>query len=448
MLKKALFVDNSDVECLCDYGGLLRRDGRNLEAENQYLRALQLDPHSETAMRSYALLLHDDLHEYDKAEALYKRILAGSPATDTKACVLCSYARLLQEVRADFDGAEALFRQATQYGVLDAAAMKCYAGLLLHVREDVSGALSFYRKLLHRSPREESREVLALASRAQDAGNPSHAEGLLRLVLDVSDCSATHPEASWQLARLLMQQHEFGQAAQHFGRAFHEGYGSPADLFEAGKQLHSISVGGREDDKEDGNVAEIAVWAENRSTGVWEAGAKSVKTLESLRGAEYLYKLVIERDPGHAECAFQLALVTYRIVRHQDMASEARWATSSRKMQTARAKQQRVGDGMWEQVIGWLRRAMECGGPSEGVQMAEGVNASISIDMERVYELGVLMEKEEGRPADAACVLSLVAELSDFSHGPAVRKCAALLHHEVSDLDAAADMYANAELAG
>jgi len=47
-------------------------------------------------MRSYAALLHDDLREHDKAEALYKRILAGSPAAETKARVLCDYARLLQ----------------------------------------------------------------------------------------------------------------------------------------------------------------------------------------------------------------------------------------------------------------------------------------------------------------------------------------------------------------
>ena len=42
MLKKALFMNNSHVECLCDYGRLLQLRGRNLESENQFLRALQV----------------------------------------------------------------------------------------------------------------------------------------------------------------------------------------------------------------------------------------------------------------------------------------------------------------------------------------------------------------------------------------------------------------------
>jgi len=64
MLKKALFVNNSHVECLCDYGTLLQNAGRNLEAEDQFLRALQVDKNSDIAMRSYAFLLHDHLQEY------------------------------------------------------------------------------------------------------------------------------------------------------------------------------------------------------------------------------------------------------------------------------------------------------------------------------------------------------------------------------------------------
>ena len=51
MLQKALFVNNSHVSCLCDYGSLLQNAGRNLEAENQFLRALQVDSNSEIAMR-------------------------------------------------------------------------------------------------------------------------------------------------------------------------------------------------------------------------------------------------------------------------------------------------------------------------------------------------------------------------------------------------------------
>jgi len=43
MLKKALLINNSHVECLCDYARLLKLRGRNLESENHFLRALQVN---------------------------------------------------------------------------------------------------------------------------------------------------------------------------------------------------------------------------------------------------------------------------------------------------------------------------------------------------------------------------------------------------------------------
>jgi hypothetical protein len=46
--------------------------------------------------RSYAFLLHDHLHEYDKAEQFYKKILVGRPSSETKERVMCNLARLLQ----------------------------------------------------------------------------------------------------------------------------------------------------------------------------------------------------------------------------------------------------------------------------------------------------------------------------------------------------------------
>ena len=50
LLRRALSVNGSHVQCLCDYGDLLESAGRNLEAEDKYLRALQARPDSEGAM--------------------------------------------------------------------------------------------------------------------------------------------------------------------------------------------------------------------------------------------------------------------------------------------------------------------------------------------------------------------------------------------------------------
>ena len=74
-------------------------------------RSLNPKHHKFEYCNRYALLLHDQLQQYDKAENYYKKILSSSPSSDTKARVLCSYARLLQHVREDHDAAEMLYRQ-------------------------------------------------------------------------------------------------------------------------------------------------------------------------------------------------------------------------------------------------------------------------------------------------------------------------------------------------
>jgi hypothetical protein len=52
---------------------------------------------------------------------------------------------------------------------------------------------------------------------------------------------------------------------------------------------------------------------------------------------------------------------------------------------------------------------------------------------ERVFAFGVQLV-EEGRAGDGATVLALVVELSQYSHAPAILKCANVLHHELGDL--------------
>jgi len=84
--------------------------------------------------------------------------------------------------------------QATQYGVMDEAALKSYAALLLNVRGQTEAALALHSQLLRRKPAEASREVLTLAGRCAEEGFPQRAQRLLQLVLDTAVCNASHPE--------------------------------------------------------------------------------------------------------------------------------------------------------------------------------------------------------------------------------------------------------------
>jgi hypothetical protein len=77
-------------------------------------------------------------------------------------------------------------------------------------------------------------------------------------------------------------------------------------------------------------------------------------------------------------------------------------------------------EGIWGQVVARLRYALECGGREHGM-------------FERVFAFGAQLV-EEGRAGDGATVLALVVELSQYSHAPAILKCANVLHHELGDL--------------
>ena len=60
-------------------------------------------------MSNCAMLLEEYMHDYNKAEELYKQALVINP---THVQTLSSYARLLQNVRKDYDAAEQYYRQA------------------------------------------------------------------------------------------------------------------------------------------------------------------------------------------------------------------------------------------------------------------------------------------------------------------------------------------------
>jgi tetratricopeptide (TPR) repeat protein len=401
MLKKALFVNNSNVDCLCDYSRLLQDAGRNLEAENQYLRALQVDPGSERAMSCYAMLLHDHLHSYDKAEELYKTILQGSPSSEAKAAVLCGYARLLQHVRHDYDGAQALYRQATHYGVLDAAAMRSYAALLFDVRAQPDDALALHRKLLLSNPAEASTEVLGLARSYVAGGQTKYAEGLYRLLLDTHDCTAMRPHAAWELADLLTARRDFGDATQLYVQGFNEGCGSIDGLMLVARKLQE--AGGEVDGEE---VLGGGLEKEEASGAV-----------ECLRCAYELYSLILERDATNTECSLRLAFVTYRLLLEKDFAAQAAndtaaaSASSNGLLKYAACsastdgrsrcgdgdgggwKKQRDVEGLWGHVVASLLRTLEHAGGSHAI-------------FERVFALGMRMERG-GLIGDAATVLSL-----------------------------------------
>ncbi len=330
---------------------------------------------------------------------------------------------------------------------MDEAAMKSYATLLLQVRGQLHDALAIYRKLLLRRPSEASKEILELATSDVAAGKPLHAEGLLRLLLDVPACNASHPRASWEIARLLMAREAFSDATQLYLQGFIGGYGSTSDLLEVAHQLHTTGNDGRAEYGRGGNGGPEGEGGE--SGGVVRADVAQEGHTRCLKHAQRVYAFVIERDSSHAQCALQLAVVTYRLMLSED-AAVATSAAASTTIYGSRGSPDsfkygnsksilsysinsnsstpRPIQGMWGDVVKWLRHALQCDGGRYDI-------------CDSIFALGVQMEKE-GQVRDAATVLSLVAEMSNYSHSPSILRSASLLHHHLADLDAAADMYA------
>eukprot|EP00961_Rhodomonas_salina_P226410 3061076-Rhodomonas_salina.3 len=213
LFERALQQSKDDVSVLCDYGRLLQAEGRNLEAEDKYQRALRLAPQSEGALRNYAALLHDELHNVAKAEELYKRILEGNPSSTAKASVLCNYARLLQERKRDYDAAEEYYQKAIDYGVMDLRAMRAYAKLLDETRGDFQAAKRFYQKVLQAkqprrlpvrglsdadvvgcgqaNPAEAAEDLFKVACERRRRGEGDGAERLLELLLETDECQVS-----------------------------------------------------------------------------------------------------------------------------------------------------------------------------------------------------------------------------------------------------------------
>ena len=122
--------------------------GRNDEAEEQFKRALELEPRNPGVLGNYALFLTDVRGAHDRAEEFYKRALEADPKN---ADHLGNYALFLTNVRRDHDRAEEFYKRAIKADPKHAGHLGNYALFLTDVRGDHDGAEKFYNCLLYTS---------------------------------------------------------------------------------------------------------------------------------------------------------------------------------------------------------------------------------------------------------------------------------------------------------
>lgn len=125
------------------------------DAAPLYERVMSLTPVGSEmrrgAMQHCATILHESRLDVDRAEQLYKTVLAEDPSAVP---TLVQYAMLLQTYRRDYAQAERLYNKALRINSCDANALHGYAVLMHLVRRNTAAAKGLYERALVAQPGE------------------------------------------------------------------------------------------------------------------------------------------------------------------------------------------------------------------------------------------------------------------------------------------------------
>ncbi|WP_373705024.1 tetratricopeptide repeat protein, partial [Porphyromonas loveana] len=112
-------------------------------------RALEVEPKDANTLGNYALFLKNIRQDYDQAEAYYKRALEVEP---NHANMLGNYAVFLKDIRHDYDQAEAYYKRALEVEPNHANTLGNYAVFLTDIRHDYDQTEEYYKRALEAEP--------------------------------------------------------------------------------------------------------------------------------------------------------------------------------------------------------------------------------------------------------------------------------------------------------
>ncbi len=120
-----------------------------IRAEEYYLKAYEVNPNDTTHLGNYASFLHTIRKEYDKAEEYYLKALK---ADTNNAIILGNYAIFLKDIRKEYDKAEEYYLKALKADPNDTTHLGNYASFLHTIRKDYDKAEEYYLKALKGDP--------------------------------------------------------------------------------------------------------------------------------------------------------------------------------------------------------------------------------------------------------------------------------------------------------
>ena len=148
--KRGMGEFQASHELVGNYANFLKNIRKNYdEAEEYYLKALELVPEDATSNGNYANFLTDIKKDYDKAEKYYLKALELAPEDATNNG---NYAIFLTNIKKDYDKAEKYYLKALEVVPENTNNNRNYAIFLKDIKKDYDKAEKYYLKALKLAP--------------------------------------------------------------------------------------------------------------------------------------------------------------------------------------------------------------------------------------------------------------------------------------------------------
>ncbi len=211
---KALELDPEDATINQNYAGVLRHKKDYAQAEEYYLKALELDPDNATFNSHYALFLTHSKKDYAQVEKYHLKALKLDPEDAT---INIHYALFLAHHKKDYAQVEKYLLKALKLDPDNATINQNYARFLAYPKKDYTQAEKYHLKALKLDPDNATINIhyalfLAFLKRDYTQVEKHH---LKALKLDPEDATINHYYARF----LAHQKRDYAQAEKYHQKA-------------------------------------------------------------------------------------------------------------------------------------------------------------------------------------------------------------------------------------
>jgi Tfp pilus assembly protein PilF len=269
------------------------RDAISLEDRNSiYQVAIAALPNSHELFENYALFLHGECKQMDKAEEFFQRAINAVPKD---ANYLGNYAVFLQNERKDMDKAEAFYLRAIEADPKHANNLRNYALFLQVERKNMDKAEEFYLRAIEADPEQDNACGAYANFLKTERKNMDKAE---KFYLRAVEADPKHANNLSNYAFFLKNERKNMDKAEEFYLRAIEA--DPKHANALGNYANFLATERKKMDKAE-EMYLRAIEADPKHANNLNNYAFFLKTeRKNLEKAEAFYKCAIDADPTHA----------------------------------------------------------------------------------------------------------------------------------------------------